>query len=174
MMKNCGPSGFEKWIGFSQIKSMPVYFYVQRNYSTTTLNSSISFNSALVNIGNAMNLKSGIFTAPRPGTYFFSFTGLASFPSSSSTGVYLEIDLYLNTSTIGSSRVEEANTVNQQWSPLIIQSTVTLKSGDRVSLKLVDKSPGDVRLYDDKNHFTHFTGWMLEEDIRHQIDVNVV
>ena len=173
-MKNCGPSGFEKWIGFSQIKSMPVYFYVQRNYSTTTLSSPISFNSALVNIGNAMNLKSGIFTAPRPGTYFFSFTGLASFPSSSSTGVYLEIDLYLNTSTIGSSRVEEANTVNQQWSPLIIQSTVTLKSGDRVSLKLVDKSPGDVRLYDDKNHFTHFTGWMLEEDIRHQIDVNVV
>jgi hypothetical protein len=46
-------------------------------------NYSVPFQVEVVNEGNAMNLTSGIFTAPRLGIYFFSFTGLALFPASS-------------------------------------------------------------------------------------------
>ncbi len=111
-----------------------------------------------------MNLSTGIFTAPRPGIYFFSFTGNADFPASSSK-VYLGVSLYLNGGRIGLGHVEEANTVANQDSPLTLQSTLNLKSGGQVWLQFSDQSTG-VYLYDYESlHRTHFTGFMLEEEI---------
>jgi hypothetical protein len=112
-----------------------------------------------------MNLTSGKFTAPRPGIYFFSFTGLADFPASTSPSyVYLGIGLYLNGGRIGLGYVDEANTVANQRSPLTLQSTLNLKSGDQVWMAIYWQSTG-AYLYDSVNHNTHFTGFMLEEDI---------
>ncbi len=110
-----------------------------------------------------MNLTSGIFTAPRPGIYFFSFTGLAAFPVSSSL-VRLGVDLHLNGGQIGEGYVREANTVADQLSPLTLQSTLKLKLGDQVWLEIYAMSSGAF-LYDDGTHRTHFTGFMLEEEI---------
>jgi hypothetical protein len=117
---------------------------------------------AVVNEGNAMDLTSGKFTAPRPGIYFFSFTGLVLFPASSSL-VVLGVSLYLNGGLIGRGYVEEANTDNTQLSPLTLQSTLNLKSGDQIWVEY-SSSPG-AYLYDNSNHYNHFTGFMLEEEI---------
>ena len=128
------------------------------------MNTPIPFELTQVNEGNAMNLQTGKFTAPRPGIYFFSFTGMAGFPTSSSTVVVINVGLILNGGRIGSGDVQETNTVANQVSPLTLQSTLKLKSGDQVWVEIFDKSTG-AYLWDSSYHFTHFTGFMLEEDI---------
>ncbi len=154
----------QRWIGYADVKSAPVHFYVQRNSQFETTKTPIPFDLARVNEGNAMHLASGIFTAPRPGNYFFSFTGLARF-SYSSPKVWLGIGLYLNGGRVGVGYVEEASTFDNQWSPLTLQSTLNLKKGDRVWLQIDFWSCSCQFLADNENHNNHFTGFMLEEEI---------
>ena len=145
------------------MKSAPVHFYVQRNSSFDTTGTPIPFDLARVNDGNAMNLTSGIFTAPRPGIYFFSFTGLAQYPKSESV-VSLEVILYLNGEQIGRGWVEDKNTDNNQRSPVLVHSTLNLKKGDQVWLQIFHQSTG-ASLFDNGEQFTHFTGFLLQEEI---------
>jgi hypothetical protein len=154
---------FQKWIGYADVKSTPVHFYVQRNYDFSTRDTPIPFDLARVNEGNAMDLTSGIFTAPRPGIYFFSFTGQAKFPTSSSD-VKLGVGLYLNGNRIGTGFVEEENTAGYIYIPLTLQLTLNLKKDDQVWMEINWQSTG-AYLYDNSNHHTHFTGFMLQEDI---------
>ena len=141
---------------------MPVHFYVQRNSSFNTIGTPILFNLALVNEGNAMNLQTGKFTAPRTGIYFFSFTGHVNFPVSSSA--HIGIDLYLNGNLFGASFVQETNTGTNQLGQLTLQWTLNLKSGDQVWV-MIDTISSEVLLYDNPVHFTHFSGFMLQEEI---------
>jgi hypothetical protein len=110
-----------------------------------------------------MNLTSGKFTAPRTGIYFFSFTGLAKF-STSSSAVYLGVGLFMNGDRIVVGLVEEASNGATQHIPLTLQSTLNLKKGDQVWLQIVYKSSGTLR-DDTGNHLTQFTGFTLEEKI---------
>jgi hypothetical protein len=161
--------GFQKWIGYVDVKSAPVYFYVQRNSTFNLVGTPIPFNLAVVNEGNAMDLTSGKFTAPRPGIYFFSFTGLARLESSfcscssSSWTAWFGSYLYLNGNLIGSGRVEESKGPVDQFSPVTLQSTLNLKKGDQVWVGISYSSL--LYLDDNSNHYTHFTGFMLEEEI---------
>ena len=103
--------GFQKWIGYGDVKSLPVYFYVQRSSVFNATNTPITFDTARLNNGGAMNLTSGIFTAPRTGTYFFSFIAIAVFPTSSSVIQGATVALHLNGNPIGYGEAEDVNTI---------------------------------------------------------------
>ena len=63
-------------IGFNEVKTaFGVSFYVQRQttYSSTT-GTTIPYEVTQLNIGDAMNAATGVFTAPVNVRYLFSFT----------------------------------------------------------------------------------------------------
>jgi hypothetical protein len=91
----------------------------------------------------------------------FSLSLQRVFFSNSATTRYFRITLYLNGNNIGSTEVEEANTSLSHTPSL--QSTLDLQAGDQVWVQISYQSAG-VYLYDDGRHFTHFTGWILEQD----------
>jgi hypothetical protein len=153
----------QKWIGYVDVKSAPVHFYVQRNSDFNQTETPIPFSRALVNEGNAMDLTSGKFTAPRPGIYFFSFTGVAQI--SSSSAVYFYSHLYLNGKRIGSSLIDEHNGPVNQYSPLTLQSTLNLKKGDQLWVQTWYSDGSFSYFSDGSSHLTHFTGFMLDEEI---------
>lgn len=124
----------------------------------------IPFEVETLNVGNAMNLTTGKFTAPRSGTYFFSFTALASFPPSVPE-VFCLAYLYWNGVKTGSGGVEEANTVYLQSSPFSVQSTLKLKSGDEIWIQINEMSDETILYNDAGDLLTQFTGWMLDEEI---------
>jgi hypothetical protein len=152
---------------------VPTYFYVQRNQKFNKPNIPITFDFEQVNVGDAMN-PSGKFKASVKGTYFFSFAGLAFFPACSDSCLSsysvknefgLQVSLFLNGNRIGLASVQDSIFVSaNQWSPVTLQSTLNLQKGDTVWLEISYLSSG-AYLHDDNFHHTHFTGFILEEEI---------
>ena len=63
-------------IGQYDVKSSPVYFYVKKTTDFVTEDVPIPFELERLNVGNAMNAVSGIFTAPRTELIFSHFSDL--------------------------------------------------------------------------------------------------
>ena len=117
-----------------------------------------------------MNLGTGIFTAPRAGTYFFSLSAQAVLPSSNG---YLDVDLVLNNVHIGratSNAVDGKKMDGNDWETVSLHSTLNLKMGDTVWLTIPGKSSSSY-LVDNNNHYTHFSGWLLQEDITPPLNI---
>ena len=135
------------------LKSSPVYFYAQKSGNFSKPNSVVTFELDRLNVGGAMNINTGVFTAPRSGTYHFSFTFMTNDPNKA-----IVIFIRKNGVSIGAAHTFAlANVVLQSSLP----ATLKLKTGDIVDLFQIR----DGIIYDDASHYTHFTGWLIEEDI---------
>lgn len=148
------------------MKSAPCYFYVQRNYGFDQTETPIPFDREVLNVGGAMNLTSGIFTAARTGKYFFSFTGLAFLPGYSSSRVYINIVLYKESDLIkdyvGRGYSDENNIEDRGYETFSLQSILQLQARDKIWLQINGMSHG---VYLSGGAYTHFNGWKLEEEI---------
>ncbi|XP_045033066.1 uncharacterized protein LOC116927143 [Daphnia magna] len=161
--------GFQTRIGYQDIKTKPIYFYVQKTRSFATENIPMPFELAMLNSGEAMNLETGIFTAPVTGTYFFSFTALAQFSVSNEPLRTVNVMLYRNGQPVARSQLNEVNGIanSEYLSPLVLQTALALQVGDEVWVQsdLIDGG----FLYDNNDvgyaRCTHFNGWLLEEEI---------
>jgi len=140
--------GLETVIGSS--RPTPVYFYAQKT-SSYGAQGPIPFEVVVVNIGDALNLRTGVFTAPVSGVYFFSFD---AYSDSGESRVHLQ----KNGVNVGQSFDYDYNYRSQQ---LHLASILQLDAGDEIQVYL-----GTGRIYEDGNsHFTHFTGMLLNDDV---------
>lgn len=139
-------------IGNVELKTKNIHFYVQRN-TPFGKKGIISFEIERLNVGGAMNLRSGVFTAPLNGTYHFQFSGVKSHGF---TALY--VTLQVNDADVGRafSNTETRNT----YTTASTFNSLKLKEGDRVNLWM---NAG--QLHDTGGeHFTDFTGWLVDED----------
>jgi len=139
--------------GKLDVKTKSVHFYVQRDTIFNTDYTVIPFESARLNEGGAMNLASGVFTAPVDGIYHFEFSGVKD---PSTTG--LDISFQLNGVNVGHAITNPVATGT--WDSLSITASLRLKVNDKVNLYNLSGALHEAN----NNHYTHFTGWLVEED----------
>jgi hypothetical protein len=150
-------------IGYVDVKTEPIEFYVQSttNFTAAIADQRIEYNTFQLLRGTAMDYLTGLFTAPKNGTYVFAFSGL-DLPGSNELliNVYKNDDKILIKELIGSGG-PVGGTANHGTAA--IPFVLRLTSGDTIRV-YVGTASGT--LYSDpKRPMTHFTGFLLEEDI---------
>ena len=141
-------------MGFNDIKSKRVYFYVQRRQNYGNHWTTIPWQTDILNIGSHMDLLLGIFTAPVNGIYHFSFNIMGS------AGGPLEVILRKNMDEyVGRAYTERSRL---SYSACALQLTINLKKDDKIDLILVSGL-----IYQDPfvGIVNHFTGWLIEEQL---------
>ena len=145
----------EKVIGYLDIKSSPApHFYVQRSKTARVQGDEVViFNVERLNTGGAMNMKTGVFTAPKNGTYQFSVSFIKD--TSFKMGK-IQVHLRLNKRIIGTT----FSSLGIFSTNVAFQSVLRLKQGDQID---VYKNEG---VLDSQNDYSnHFSGWLVEEDL---------
>ena len=160
----------ENRLGFLDVKSSihlsGIYFYVQRGNGPTARDGVIRFHKEQLNIGKAMNLLTGVFTAPKAGVYHFSFSIEKEGKSFLDA---FHIYLRVNGVKMGVAAVSQG----PFSAPATLQSAFKLKKGDRVDIwkKPNRGTLGQCTVFGDDDDSAaeppchHFTGWLLEEDL---------
>jgi len=111
---------------------------------------------ARLNEGEAFDLSSGVFTVPVAGIYHFDFSVVKD-------DVYqvLGIQLQVNGVVVGNAYTHQGySSSSKQMTTASLSSSLRLKVNDKVTLLKMDGG-----LVDNEWHQTHFTGWLVEEDL---------
>ena len=146
-------------IGAYDVKSSHVYFYVQKNTAAPDFKGKIVYEIEQLNVGNAMEMATGIFTAPKPGRYFFSLSGIGQFTSNSYTKCWVELNKNAENNNIGTAFCDGQRTwANEKHCTYTLQATINLQAGDKIFATSWGKG---CRM----GSYTHFNGMLIEEDI---------
>ena len=149
------PHHDEKVIGYADIKSDPVFFHVTKKRRFFSTGQKVLFDNVVLNIGEAMDIGSGIFTAPRSGKYSFNFNGFKD-----ALVGELCVVLKLNGQTdLASSYVGNANDRASQLAPIALHVITSLKANDQVSLYLKEGSIAG------SSHGNNFSGFLIHQDL---------
>jgi len=157
----------EDRLGFFDVKtisnspSIGIYFYVQRGNGPTSKDGVLRFHKEHLNIGKGMNISTGVFTVPKAGIYYFSFSIMKEGFSLPTLHIYLRVNrVKIGVATISSGPIT---------APATFQSTLKLKKGDRVDVwKSNSGTLGGCTVLGGEAvepPCHHFTGWLLEEDL---------
>ncbi len=117
----------------------------------------INYHYEKLNIGGAINLKTGVFRAPRPGIYHFSFIGTKHWLDTDA-GVYFR----LNGKHVSASYVRGFMTAVLH---LNLEATLKLAVGDVIDVYKYRGGTISEGEHENKPYrFTQFTGRLLEEE----------
>jgi hypothetical protein len=122
-------------------------------------------------VGGAMNISSGIFTAPVTGKYFFSYTGTALFPQAGYR-INLNLSMMKNGNSyenmIAASHADSISSTDVHFETFSMIATQNLVKGDRIWVEAYAPNLADgVKMF--FGLATQFNGFLLEEDISQSI-----
>ena len=143
-------------VGNVDIKTKNVHFYVQRKSEFRLPikgGYNLKYENEWLNVGGGMNKDTGIFTVPVSGIYHFDFNAVKS-KSYGSVMIYLLI----NGVPLATAFLDDLP--NHQLSASITGSW-GLKAKDQVKIYVY----GEGGLYADGHFYTHFAGWLVDEDL---------
>ena len=141
------------WSGFKldDVVAPLILFSVARTTSYSTVNSFVSFDKILLNVGQAWDACNNRFVVPRSGVYFFSLSS-ASVPNT----IHI-MELLINNIIKARTFIhvgEEFNGIDTSSHSLLLPLNV----GDIATVYLLDSGP----IYSDNNYQTSFLGFLYE------------
>lgn len=113
----------------------------------------VTYSHIFMNLGGGYNQQTGVFTAPRAGTYSLALT---VYSDAGSPGNTLAACAALHVNGQSVADLQEMNMQDQEDSATVVLA-VHLSAGDRVSVHL----PIGCFLCDNKSHYNTFSGLLL-------------
>jgi len=156
--KSSSDPGYETRYGFVDVKSSPVHFFAVGTSEWSTAGT-MQFEKEYLNLGGGMNFASGVFTAPKPGTYAFSFKGIGYGTGPNYAG-YGWVYLQRNGAHVAIGYSDIYGALKKTYATLSVHATLRLDKGDTITIR---HDAGTI--FSNDNSHTLFTGSLLEEDL---------